>query len=394
MKRSRLIPLLLIVAIFSLGISRCPDLGIPTFGIPTLECDEDLHISLRPGDEVELTNPCADHLWQDFPQIDGFQLRDAPAGLKLFTLRPDEGGTQRVLAVSTTAPLVTDFPVPFTYGRGNQIGEGIFFVTIESPPPSSDADVEVTVAGPARVGQSTPLTYTITVANNGPGPATNVVLEDETLFFDTEDDDNSVLISQGSCTHSLLVAAFVVHCDLGTLDSGRSATVTLPGFGFFRIGTTMTNTATVSANEHDPHRLNNTAQASTIVSEAADLAVTVTDDPDPVRLNNPLFYTITITNNGDTATGVTLVDAITNALEIAGAVSSRGSCTHGPTLSGDLVIVDCNLGTLAGGETAIVTVEGFPFSTGTITNFAEVSANQFDPNRDNSFARQETTVIP
>jgi hypothetical protein len=69
----------------------------------------------------------------------------------------------------------------------------------------------------------------------------------------------SVSSSQGSCN----VTRTTVTCDLGNLATGGAAiiaiTIRVAGPG------TITNTASITANEPDPHPTNNTAQESTTV---------------------------------------------------------------------------------------------------------------------------------
>jgi uncharacterized repeat protein (TIGR01451 family) len=99
------------------------------------------------------------------------------------------------------------------------------------------------------------LTYTIVVGNNGPDAATQVTLADPlpvgTSFV-------SVATTQGTCTGGGLVS-----CNLGTVSSGATVTITLvvratqPGL--------LTNTATVIGKEPESNTANNQATATTLV---------------------------------------------------------------------------------------------------------------------------------
>jgi len=104
------------------------------------------------------------------------------------------------------------------------------------------------------VGQD--LTYTITVTNSGPDPATGVTLTD-----DLPDSAAFVSASPG-CMY--IQANHTVVCSLGTLTSGSTATVTIVVRPLQ--GGTITNTASVMAVEMDPNAANNTATASTTVN--------------------------------------------------------------------------------------------------------------------------------
>jgi uncharacterized repeat protein (TIGR01451 family) len=123
------------------------------------------------------------------------------------------------------------------------------------------ADLSVTKTdSPDPVAARGQLTYTLTVRNDGPAAATGVTLVDtlpDAAFV-------SATTSQGSCARSGKGKADgVVTCELGGLVSGQGATVSIV-VSPAREGT-ISNTATVRANEPDPNLVNNTATAETTV---------------------------------------------------------------------------------------------------------------------------------
>jgi uncharacterized repeat protein (TIGR01451 family) len=123
------------------------------------------------------------------------------------------------------------------------------------------ADLSITKSGapdPALVGGT--LTYTLSVTNHGPSTATGVTVNDP---LPAGVSLVSATPSQGSCSGT-------VTCALGTLTNGASATVTIVVHPTAK--GTITNTASVSANEPDPNPANNSATATTralIVSGSA-----------------------------------------------------------------------------------------------------------------------------
>jgi uncharacterized repeat protein (TIGR01451 family) len=137
--------------------------------------------------------------------------------------------------------------------------------TIDATPPfdavlSDAADVSVTktdAPDPIRVNGT--LTYTIVVRNAGPLPATGVTLTDQ---LPKQAGFSSVTTSQGSCTAKAPKAT--VTCTIGTIAVGGQVTVTIrvkptgPG--------TLVNTATVQTTSRDSNLANNSATASTTVT--------------------------------------------------------------------------------------------------------------------------------
>ena len=122
--------------------------------------------------------------------------------------------------------------------------------------PTDLAITKVDSSDPARAGSN--LTYTITVTNNGPNPATGVSVNDP---LPNGLRARSTSASQGSCSGTTTVT-----CSLGDLASGASATVTIvvrPS----EAGT-LSNTATVSGGQPDPNDANNTATQDTTVAAA------------------------------------------------------------------------------------------------------------------------------
>ena len=122
--------------------------------------------------------------------------------------------------------------------------------SVALPAPADSANLSIAMSGTSESGQgSIQLTYQITATNNGPAPATGVMLTDTLpagLSF------GSMTASQGSCTS---LAPGTVTCALGNLASGASATATL--LGTPTTTATITNTARVTAAEFDPDLGNN-----------------------------------------------------------------------------------------------------------------------------------------
>jgi uncharacterized delta-60 repeat protein/uncharacterized repeat protein (TIGR01451 family) len=120
-----------------------------------------------------------------------------------------------------------------------------------------EADLSLSKTGPpGRVPTGRNMTYSMTVANNGPDQATEVTLIDQlpaSVSF------VSAAPSQGTCGES----AGTVTCALGSMANGAVATVDIvvrPNSAG-----TITNTASVSALTPDPNEINNTDSVGTSI---------------------------------------------------------------------------------------------------------------------------------
>ena len=78
--------------------------------------------------------------------------------------------------------------------------------------------------------------------------------------------------------------------------------------------------------------------------------LTNTASTDAVRVGEPVTFTITETNNESFAISPQVRDSLPAGVEFISATSSPGSCSFDPAASK----VDCELGTLTPGATAII----------------------------------------
>jgi len=131
--------------------------------------------------------------------------------------------------------------------------------TITNDDVVGSADLVITKTGATTASTNTNVTYTITVTNNGPTGATNVVMTDVlpagTTFVSSS-------TTQGSCSGTTTVT-----CALGSLSTAASATITLT-IKMPSAPATVVNTASVTASENDPNTANNTGTATTAVASA------------------------------------------------------------------------------------------------------------------------------
>jgi uncharacterized repeat protein (TIGR01451 family) len=226
------------------------------------------------------------------------------------------------------------------------------------------------------------VSYTVTVVNGGPDAAENVVMTDNlpggvTLVSATP--------SQGTCT----AAGGVVTCDLGGLANGASAEVTIvvnaPTAG------PLTNIASASSDTADPNGGNNSDSETTTVEAipvpGADLSVSKGDAVDPVIEGDDVSYTVTVVNGGpDAAENVVMTDNLPGGVTLVSATPSQGTCTAAGG------VVTCDLGDLANGASAEVTIVVGTSSYGVLTNEAGATSDTADPNGGNNSDVEQTTV--
>ncbi len=256
------------------------------------------------------------------------------------------------------------------------LGEGAVFAQDISP----QADLSVTKSDDIDpIIQRGDLTYTIVVTNNGPDAAENVTVSD-TLPAGTT--FNYASQSKGTCA----ISYPLYHCQIGTLQVGESATMTVhirpdvPGV--------ITNTVSVASSTSDPDTSNNSdSEDTTVYVLQADLSVTKSDDVDPVTDGEPLTYTVVVTNNGpDAAENVTLSDTLPTDASFMFATITQGTCAIG------FPLLQCQMGTINAGGTVTLTIRVEPNAPGVITNTVSIASDTDDPDTNNNSDSEDTTV--
>ncbi len=267
-------------------------------------------------------------------------------------------------------------------GRASATIDPIFFRA------SVSADLSITKTAPLTAVAGTTLTYTLTVTNNGSTDATGVVVTD-TLPTGTTFVSSTVFPCSGTTT---------VTCTLGTVPSGASTTFTVtanvPANFLSSMGVsskTITNTASVSFSQPDSTPGDNTASASTLVTQSADLALTKTCTP---TASNKSSCNIQITNNGlSDAQNVTVTDSITGSVNFTVTSATPAVCAPVPVGPVKSATLNCNLGTVAAGATVIINVAFTTgFFAGTVKDTATVTSTTPDPNSGNNSGTGSVTI--
>ena len=117
----------------------------------------------------------------------------------------------------------------------------------------------------------------------------------------------------------------------------------------------------------------------------ADLMLTKLDDPDPVKVNGTLSYSLTVKNAGPSdASGVVMVDTLPEAVRFVGVTPT--SCRE------EGGVITCELGDLTKGNSTDVKIQVTALRDGIISNTAKVSGGQPDPDNTNNRISETTTV--
>ncbi|WP_237744919.1 DUF7507 domain-containing protein [Kribbella catacumbae] len=248
--------------------------------------------------------------------------------------------------------------------------------TVTPAAPAADLSVKKeTLTDPVVAGR--PISYRITVRNDGPSDARNVTISDDTPATLT---GVGAEPGQGSCT----VTDGAVSCALGMLTAGSTATVFVTATVSETATGTLANSATVTSPTNDPDPDDNTGKTTDPITASADLAVTKTASPVPVIAGRPVTYTLKVTNSGPSAAReVVVTDPVPAPLTYASSSVSQGTCAF------DDGTVRCAVGTVGVGVTVTVTVvanvpSGAPPSG--IDNTATVASPTPDPVESNNTA--------
>ncbi|HUR99931.1 MAG TPA: hypothetical protein VMZ26_17840, partial [Pyrinomonadaceae bacterium] len=271
----------------------------------------------------------------------------------------------------------------------NQAGGSLVFL--------GAADLSITKSdSPDPVVAGTNLTFTMTVTNNGPSAANNVVASDllpPTLSL------VSVSGSGGASCNAGIPGSVPTSCAFGVLANGAVRTMTVVALvnPSLAAGSVITNNAGVSSNTADNNNSNNLATTTTLVTASADLSITKTDSPDPVYAGANLTYTLTVTNLGPSwARGVFAFDTLPGSVSFMSATVGGGSGGVCSPLAGSPTVVQCNLGDIENGGVRVITLQtqvasSVPHGT-MINNTATVSATTPDPVGGNNSTSAGTLV--
>jgi uncharacterized repeat protein (TIGR01451 family) len=258
----------------------------------------------------------------------------------------------------------TNFPTVAPLQAANAGGQDAFIAKIADPAPAADYSISAVPSSHSiSPGSSADYTVTATPAGGFTGTislSASGQSNDSTVGFNPP----SIAITDASPQSSTLTV--------------NTTAATPPGAYTLTIDT-------ISGN------LQHSTSVQLIVqgAQSVNLNLTKTASPNPgIALAN-LTYRITVTNNGPSpGTNVSMTDTLPGGVNFVSATPTQGSC-------GVTSPVICNLGSMANGAQAVISIAVTPQSPGQLTNTASVGATEVDPDTsDNSVTIQTNVNAP
>jgi large repetitive protein len=248
---------------------------------------------------------------------------------------------------------------------------------------STSADLRVTKAAtPSPATPGSPITWVVTVHNNGPSTARAVDLTD-TLPVGLHAVTWSA--GQGTCNGAGL-------CNLGDLRPGEDAVVTVAATVDANVTTTLSNTASVASTTPLTNTTDDSITLNTPVASNADVSVTKTGPGGAVIPGAAVSWNIVVSNAGPSvAHSVVVTDILPASLNLA-SVTLTAPCT---VTSGTM---SCALGSMNPNTSVTLTVSGTILASATdpiLSNIATVSSpDDSTPGNNSSEARNPTSPDP
>jgi uncharacterized repeat protein (TIGR01451 family) len=268
---------------------------------------------------------------------------------------------------------------------------------------STSANLAVTNT-PSLYSVASPSTfsYVVTVTNNGPAAASNVVLSETLPSSPANLTFNSISSVAGwSCMTPGSGGTGAISCSIASLASGASAsfTITVNVASGIAAGTSISETANASSTTPDANPSNNYATATVVVAGAgqSDLGVTNSANPNPVLAGNNITFTQVVTNNGPISANATYKDTVpANTTFVSLAVPSGWGCGATIPVVGGTGTITCTDATFAVASPStfvlVVKVTAGTAPGTVITDTAAMTNAGGDPNSANNSASATSVV--
>ncbi len=246
-------------------------------------------------------------------------------------------------------------------------------------------DIEVLKeAAEESVSAADEVSFTITVNNIGDGRADNVVLTDTLpagVEWVIEPENEACAIADDGVT---------LTCDIGTMESGDTFSVTVVGPTDPTDCGTLENTASADASNEAEEDLANNSDDASIDVLCPDIEVLKSAAESPISSGDQASFTITVSNLGEgNAYDVVVTDDLPDGVSWSIDPAVDGCSITGGTLT-------CDFGTMAPGDTIDITVVGTTDAAdcGLLENLASAEAsNEAEGDLDNNEADATIEVL-
>lgn len=245
----------------------------------------------------------------------------------------------------------------------------------------TDLGITKTVTNATPVAGGAAFAYTLTVTNNGPSDAKDVVVTDPlpaSVLFQNVTVANVVGATGLSCIGPAVNSNGVVSCTSSNMPAGSSATVTIVAQIAPNTATGVrTNTATVTSGtpEVNPNVTPNSANVQIDIQVNAPLSITKVG-PATVAAGDTFTYQIIVNNGGQsTALNATITDPLpanTTFVSLSGTGAFANGCSHNGGVPGT---VSCSSIDIPPGQHQLnITVKLSPSApTGNLDNTASIT---------------------
>ncbi|MFA7681891.1 MAG: hypothetical protein WCX61_02575, partial [Candidatus Peribacteraceae bacterium] len=173
--------------------------------------------------------------------------------------------------------------------------------------PTTGTDISIDKTGPLTILRGSTILYTLTVTNNGPNVAQNLIASDKTPA--------GLTYNAGQSSADCIEEGDSILCNNIELGVGatKQYSVAFNVTNAVQCGSTITNEAAVSISNGDPFNTQNNQDVThtTVQCQNPTFTISKTDNRTTVQLGEILTYEITVTNTSAVdATNVTVTDTL------------------------------------------------------------------------------------
>lgn len=219
------------------------------------------------------------------------------------------------------------------------------------------------------------VTFTISVINNGPSNATNVVVTDNLLSGYTYVSNTTTTGTYNNITGNWTI---------GNLNNGQTETMTITAT--VNTNGNYSNSASVSQTEYDSDPTNNTSNVTPVPVPISDLIIVKTVNNQTPLVGTNVVFTLVATNDGPSvATGVSVADLLPSGYGYVSYTATYGTYNN--------VTGAWTIGNLNNGQSQTLTITATVLNSGNYTNTATINGTNVDDVPSNNTSSISTTPV-